>query len=228
MDKHYVYKITNLKNNKIYIGVRTHPDPANDKYMGSGTCIQKVIEIEGIKYFKKEILDSFSTREEAEEYESSFLTEDFINDPKTYNIYCTNGLNGYKHGFRKDLWYDYYDEIRNRYKNGEPCNQLGLYYKCDKNTIRKIIEDIKRTNSETQNIRFNSCITSGARDLKFDENNLDELLDLYINKKWSVNRIATYFNKSCSFIDRRLKEKNIMKRKRKDNNEKPFKSRKNG
>ena len=55
--KHYVYKITNLKNNKIYLGVRTYPDPENDKYMGSGTCIQKVIEIEGINNFKKFSMD---------------------------------------------------------------------------------------------------------------------------------------------------------------------------
>jgi hypothetical protein len=52
MEKHYVYKITNLKNNKIYIGVRTHPSPELDEYMGSGTCIQNVIKIEGIEYFK--------------------------------------------------------------------------------------------------------------------------------------------------------------------------------
>jgi hypothetical protein len=104
---------------------------------------------------------------------------------------------------------------------------LGKQYHCDKGPIRIICSDVKRTNSESQRIRFDKCITSGARDLEFDKVNLDMLLDLYNIEKWSVNRIATYFNKSCSFIDRRLKEHNIIKRTRKENNEKPFKQRKN-
>jgi len=226
--KHYVYKIVNLKNNKIYIGVRTHPNPELDNYMGSGTCIQNVIEIEGIENFKKEILKYFNTREEAENYESSLLTEEFCNSPKTYNIQQTSRFNDKMHGFRKDLWYDYYNEIRNKYINGETLPNLGKQYKCDKGTIRIICSDIKRTNSESQRIRFNKCITSGARDTEFDKLHLKKLLELYNVEKWSVNRIATYFKKSCSFIDRRLKEQNIIKRARKENNEKPFKNRKHG
>jgi hypothetical protein len=92
MEKHYVYKIINLKNNKIYIGVRTHPNPEIDEYMGSGTCIQSVIKIEGIEFFKKEIIKTFNTREEAENYESSLLTEEFCNNPETYNIQRTSEL----------------------------------------------------------------------------------------------------------------------------------------
>lgn len=224
---HYVYKIINLKNNKEYIGVRTHPTPNNDEYMGSGTCIQNVIEIEGIEYFKKQIIKTFDTREEAENYESSLLTEEYCNSPETYNIQQTSRFNGKMHGFRKDIWYDYYDEIRDKYIKGENLPSLGKQYNCDKGTIRIICSDIKRTNSESQRLRFDKCITSGARDLEFDKVNLNILLDLYNIEKWSVNRIATYFNKSCSFVDRRLKEQNIVKRTRKENNEKPFKQRKN-
>ena len=226
MEKHYVYKITNLKNNKIYIGVRTHPDPINDEYMGSGTCIQNVINIEGIKYFKKEIIKLFDNRDEAESYESTLLTEEFCNSPETYNIQRTSKFNGKMHGFRKDIWYDYFDEIRIKYKNGETLPSLGKQYNCDKGTIRIICSDIKRTNSESQQLRYSKFITSGARDLEFDKKYLNKLIELYQIEMWSVNRVATFFNKSCSFIERRLKEQNIIKRPRQENNEKPFKKRK--
>jgi len=224
--KHYVYKIINLKNSKIYIGVRTHPNPELDKYMGSGTIIQKVIEIEGIENFKKEIIKIFQTREEAENYEGKLLTEEFCNNSETYNINRTGKYSDNKHCFRKDLWYDYYTEIRELYKNGKTLKELGKKYKCDRGTIKNLVKDIQRTVSESQQLRYNKFITSGARDLDFDKKYLDKLLELYNIEKWSVNRIATYFSKSCAFIDRRLKENNIIKRSRKENNEKPFKHKK--
>ena len=205
---HYVYKITNLKNNKIYIGVRTHPNPDKDEYMGSGTVIQKVIEIEGIDNFKKEIIYRFNTREEAEKYASSLLTEEFCNSQYTYNIINTGDFNNQKHGFRKDLWYDYYNNIREQYKQGISRTTLAKKYKCDKGTIKIICNDILRTASESQQIRFKTT-TSGARDLKFDKTHLTELIKLYTDDKWSVNRIAKHFKKSTSFITKRIIENNI-------------------
>ena len=223
MKKHYVYKITNLKNNKIYIGVRTHPSPDLDDYMGSGTCIQNVIKIEGIKYFKKEIIYKFNTRKEAEDFESKLLTEEFCNSPETYNIQRTSKFKGNMHGFRKDLWYDYFNDIRKQYIQGKTLNELSKIYRCDKGTIRFIVDDVKRTMSESQILRFSNNSSSGARDLEFDKRYLKLLIDFYVINKWSVNRIATYFKKSCSFIERRLKENSIPKRARKDNNEKKMK-----
>ena len=217
---HYVYKITNLKNNKIYIGVRTHPNPDKDEYMSSSTIISKLIEIEGIENFKKEVLHIYSTRQEAEQKEKEYLTEEFCNAPNTYNVNSNSSLQGDIHGFRKDLWYDYYDTIRERYQSGEPAKELGNYYKCDKGTILKIIEDIKRTRSETQILRYEKYVTSGARNLEFDIEYLPELLKLYCEDKWSVNRIAKHFKKSTSFIHKRLDECKIFIRPRKENNEK--------
>lgn len=221
-DIHYVYKITNLKNNKIYIGVRTHPNPEQDTYMSSSNIIAKLIEIEGVKNFKKEVLHVYSTRQEAEQKEKEYLTEEFCNDPNTYNVSSNSGLNGSMHGFRKDLWYDYYNEIREQYKQGIPRTILAEKYKCDRGTIKIICNDILRTASESQQIRFKNT-TSGARDLEFDKTHLNELIKLYNKDKWSVNRIANYFNKSTSFVTKRLIENKIQLRNRKDNIEKPMK-----
>ena len=52
---HYVYKITNLKNGKFYIGSRSHPTPKYDDYMSSSKVMKNLYRIEGIDNFKKEI-----------------------------------------------------------------------------------------------------------------------------------------------------------------------------
>ena len=79
MGKHYVYKITNLLNNKIYIGVRTHPNPDNDVYMSSSKIISNLISIEGIENFKKEkhkILEDYNKLV----IDSQFITKNLENN----------------------------------------------------------------------------------------------------------------------------------------------------
>ena len=81
----YVYKITNLINNKIYIGVHK-TNNLNDEYMGSGTIIKAAIKKHGLEKFKKEILFMFDTYQEALDKEREIVTETFIENPLTYNI----------------------------------------------------------------------------------------------------------------------------------------------
>ena len=219
---HYVYKITNLLNNKIYIGVRTHPNPEKDVYMGSSKIMNSLYKIEGIQNFKKDIINIFLTREEAEQYESSLLTEEFCNNIETYNIVNTGKFSENKHCFRKDLWYDYYNEIREKYLKGEDTKKLAKYYNCNSNTITTIISDIKRTNSEAQKLRFinnpdsnkgqkewfKTQITSGARNLILDKK-IDLIIDLYINQNKSLIFISKKLGVSKGCIRKRLIENKI-------------------
>jgi len=212
---HYVYRITNLKNNKEYIGVRSHANPEEDAYMGSSKILENLYRLEGINNFKKEILKTFKTRRQAQNYESSLLTEEFCNSPNTYNIINTGKFREEKHGFRKDLWYDYYEDIRNKYKGGSTTAELGNYYNCDPGTISKIIADIKRTNSESQKLRYEKYLTSGNRNLKLD-NHIEKIVDLYVNQKNSVLSIAKKYAVHETCIERRLISQGVSLRSHKE------------
>lgn len=208
MNVHYVYKIINLKNNKEYIGVRTHSNPEEDKYMGSSKILENLYKIEGKEYFKKVILKTFTSRKEAENYESSLLTDEYCNSSETYNIHNTGNYSEGKHCFRKDLWNDYYLEIRQRYSQGETTVELAKYYNCDNGTIRTIVTDIKRTISESQILRFKRDITSGARNLDLDKH-IDEIIDMYLNQNKSSFFISKMFNVNSGSIKRRLIQNGI-------------------
>lgn len=85
MKYHVIYKVTNLKNEKIYVGYHSTSN-LEDDYLGSGKLIKKAIEKYGPENFKREILHVFDNMEEALSKEREIVTEEFINDERTYNL----------------------------------------------------------------------------------------------------------------------------------------------
>ena len=79
-----VYKITNLINNKIYIGVHK-TNNKNDSYMGSGKGIKTAIRKYGLSNFKKTIIRECSNSEEMFNLESELVTSKFVSKNYTYN-----------------------------------------------------------------------------------------------------------------------------------------------
>lgn len=95
---HYFYRIDNISNGKFYYGIHSQRIdsgklPDNDGYMGSGTDLKKAQAEEGIENFKKTIVKTFSTRDEARLEEMMIVDEDLVNDPMCYNKVCGGGYN---------------------------------------------------------------------------------------------------------------------------------------
>lgn len=86
-----VYRITNVINNKHYIG-KHQTKNLNDGYMGSGKLLKQAIKKYGIQNFTKEILYVFETEEEmdAKEKELVLISE------MSYNL-CEGGRGGFSY-----------------------------------------------------------------------------------------------------------------------------------
>jgi len=81
----YLYKTTNLINNKIYIGI--HKAKTTDNmYLGSGKRIRYAIKKYGRENFKKEILEYFDDYESALLKERVVVNEEFLKNPEVYNL----------------------------------------------------------------------------------------------------------------------------------------------
>lgn len=96
--KYFIYKTTNILNNKIYIGQHSC-SCENCSYIGSGVAISKAIKKYGAQNFKKEILFEFSTFEEMNQKEVDLVNEDFILRSDTYNL-KTDGSLGSRHSIK--------------------------------------------------------------------------------------------------------------------------------
>ena len=86
MKKHYlIYQITNIVNNKIYIGKHI-TENVDDDYFGSGKFLSYAKEKYGIDKFVKTILFECQNKEEMDLLEKCVVTKEFCDRDDTYNI----------------------------------------------------------------------------------------------------------------------------------------------
>jgi hypothetical protein len=82
---HFIYKTTNLKNGKFYVGMHSTHN-LNDGYLGSGLRLRRSIRRNGAENFKIEYLEFFNNRIELANREKQLVNEDLLKDPMCMNI----------------------------------------------------------------------------------------------------------------------------------------------
>jgi len=151
---HFLYKTTNLKNERYYLGMHSTSN-LDDGYLGSGNRLRRSVRKHGKENFKSEILEFFESREDLIIGEKNLITEDILKDPKCMNLVFGGGggfisESGYKKGAKKMLeiiWND--PEFRKRHSenSSELCKKLwklGVHKYRDNWTGRKHKEESKK------------------------------------------------------------------------------------
>jgi group I intron endonuclease len=90
---HYIYKTTNLKNGKYYIGMHS-TDNLEDGYMGSGKRLRRSLKKYGKENFRFEILEFLNDRTSLKEREKELVNEEIIQDSLCMNL-MKGGEGGY-------------------------------------------------------------------------------------------------------------------------------------
>ena len=85
---YYVYKTTNIVNNKIYVGVHKSDNIQSDQYLGSGKILNKSILKYGRDKFKRQILYQYQNETDAYDMQKLIVDKHFIKRKDTYNIKC--------------------------------------------------------------------------------------------------------------------------------------------
>jgi hypothetical protein len=146
MKKYIVYVTTNIKNNKIYVGVHGTETPNEfDGYIGNGINIRKslnnpkepfefAVKKYGFAAFKRATIAIFDTVEEALDLEADIVNEDFVKRKDTYNIALGGGLPPVSN---KVIYQ--YDLNGNFLKEWHSITEAGNYYKVKSSTIGKAV-----------------------------------------------------------------------------------------
>lgn len=87
---HYIYKTTNVINNKYYIGMHS-TDNLEDGYLGSGRRLRFSINYYGKDKFIKEILEFLPDRKSLKEREKEIVNSELLNDGLCMNLQVGGG-----------------------------------------------------------------------------------------------------------------------------------------
>ena len=185
--KYTIYKITNLINEKIYIGQHKTIN-IDDGYMGSGVMLKRAYKKYGQENFFKEILFEFDTYDEMVAKELELVNEAFVRRSDTYNL-TEGGGDGFEYINRMGLnnqnkdWVAIQAKIRLktkgvkrpwmteemilRHKNGLVRYDTFTGKSHTEETKRKMSESAKGKHNGSKNSQFGSMwITDGNKNQK--------------------------------------------------------------
>ena len=109
-----IYKTTNNKNGKFYIGKQNTDDK---NYLGSGKALVAAVKKYGKENFTKEILHKCGSKKETEILEASIVTKELVDKPNCYNMKL-GGTGGSMKGWKKP-------QRNQEYKNKQRVSHLG-------------------------------------------------------------------------------------------------------
>ena len=184
----YIYKTTNLINNKIYIG--QHKSTEFDaNYMGSGIAIKAAFKKYGRENFKVEVIDtSANNADELNNLETYYIQKYNSRDPKIgYNLHCggnvQSGINNPMYGRRFKKTPEAIEKTRQA-KLGKPLTQEQ----------RQKISNTRKQRIESGDIvAWNKGVNTGPRSLETRIKNSQTLKERWENDEEFVNKMRQIY-----------------------------------
>lgn len=208
---HFIYKTTNTKNDKYYIGMHSTSN-LDDGYIGSGKRLRNSIRFHGKECHKMEILEYFNSRVDLAKKESELVNAELLKDPMCMNLviggfgnfpeWCTSGEThklicikageGIKRRLKNDpiLREEYAKrgsiQFKKLHENGVFNYNTFGGKKHSNDTINKMKDSKKGQGSGSENSQFGTCWVfseiEGSKKIKKHE------LDLYLFHGWIKGR----------------------------------------
>ena len=187
---YYLYKITNLTNNKIYVGVH-QTKKLEDNYFGSSSILLEDVRQLGKDKFKKEILEFFENADQMFLKEKAIVDEEFIKRTDTYNL-RRGGTGGFdyinKSGIPKFKGRKHSLETRKK------ISEKSKKRKVSEETKQKISASNQRTN-ESRGRKVSSALTGRNLSAEHKEKISKTIKEKYKNGDYKSRN----FNKKPSF-----------------------------
>lgn len=181
---YYLYKITNLINEKIYIGLHQTED-LNDPYMGSGKLIRAAIKKYGKSNFRKEILEFFDSEEAMALQEEKIVTKEFVSLDSNYNLmpggkYGSNTRNGLSF---KDCEHTEDAKIKIGEASGKRTHKPESKIKISKNNFSRRQPELQRQHA--------SNAGSYSKDLEHRKKISESLIEKYKDGSPNLGKVRT-------------------------------------
>jgi len=138
--KYFIYKTTNLINNKTYIGIH-QTENIDDGYMGSGLHFLRAVKKYGKENFKREILEFASSYDELLEKERILVNEDWVKDNSNYNLKTGGQSNGF---LSEESKKKISTTLKQKYANGEIIPRTTAPYIATDEQKKQISETLKQ------------------------------------------------------------------------------------
>lgn len=138
--KCFVYKTTNIINNKTYIGIHQTEDEG-DGYLGSGIALKRAVKKYGKENFAREIISYHNSFDELLEVESEIVNEKWVRDRDNYNMKTGGQSAGI---LSEESRLKISKTLKRKYENGEiPKNYNKPYIATDEQN-KQISETLKK------------------------------------------------------------------------------------
>jgi len=207
---HFLYKTTNLINEKYYYGIHSTKN-IKDGYLGSGKYLRRSINKYGEENFKIEIIKFFDNREELLKKEKEFVNEKVIKDKNCMNL-RTGGFGGFsseeqkknaEKSNKKQKWLkendnEWYNRKCNNIKNAllkqyeDGTREITYFYdwnnkKHSEETKRKIGKANSIKQKGNKNSQFGTCWVVNENEKKCIKIKKEEL-ERYLSLGWKKGR----------------------------------------